>query len=165
MVNRISSLILFIFLLSNRSIAQSDTNFLYLDFLELSIEDSTENLLSFKFENATDTLSFSNVLACKMIGISRKSECRLIVTTNKSVVILENINEYLSFPEAKHFISIILPTNHSSCVEATYFNPDGAILLHSQTMRQLQSRDCIMVEAGPSGYADFKKFETNYVLD
>lgn len=165
MAHRISILILFISLLSNRSIAQSDTNFLYLDFLELSIEDSTEFLISVKFENATDTLSFNNVLACKMIGISRKSECRLKLTTNKSVVILEDINEYLSFHEAKHVISIFLPTNHSSCIEATYLNPDGSILLHSQTMRQLQSRDCIIVEAGPSGNADFKKFETNYVLD
>ena len=162
MVNRISILIFSIFILSTRSIAQSDTNFLYLDFLELSIEDSTENLLSLKFENATDTLSFSNVLACKMIGISRKSECRLIVTTNKSVVILENINEYLSFPKAKHFISIILPTNHSSCVEVTYSQPDGS---HTQTWSAVDPKDCIMVEAGPSGYADFKKFETNYVLD
>lgn len=162
MVNRISILIFSIFILSTRSIAQSDTNFLYLDFLELSIEDSTENLLSLKFENATDTLSFSNVLACKMIGISRKSECRLIVTTNKSVVILENINEYLSFPEAKHFISIMLPTNHSSCLQATYTQPDGS---HTQTWSTFDLQDCIIVEAGPTGYADFKKFKPNYVLD
>lgn len=97
-----------------------------------------------------------------MIGISRKSECRLIVTTNKSVVVLENINEYLSFPKAKHFISIFLPTNHSSCVVATYSQPDGS---HTETWSTVDPKDCVMVEAGPSDYADFKKFEPNYVLD
>ena len=165
MANRISTLILFIFLLSIRSIAQTDTNYLYLDFLELSFEDSTENLISFKFENATDTLSFNNAFPCKTIAISRKSECRLILTTNKSAVILENINEYLSFLKAKHIISIFLPTNHTTCVDATYLNPDGSILLHSQTMKTLKLQNCIIVDAGPSGYANFEKLEPNCVLD
>jgi len=125
-------LILFALLISNITIAQCDTNYLYLDYLEISFEDSTEYLVTLKLENGSDTLKFTDLSDVKMIGISRAKECKMTLTTNKSEIILENINEYLSFIETKYCILINMPKNHSVCVEATYFQPDGWILIHSQ---------------------------------
>ena len=96
MTKQIQILILFSLLISIKGIAQCDTNYLYLDYLKLSFEDSTENLISIEFKNDSDTLKFNNIAECKMIGIIRNKECRLTLITNKSEVTLENINEYIS---------------------------------------------------------------------
>ncbi len=146
-------------------LTQCDTNYLSLDFMELYIEDPTEHLIELKLVNDSDTLKFGGISDCKMVGINRKKECRLILTTNKSEITLENINEYLSFVESKFKISIIMPKNHSVCVEALYLQPGGSILVHSQTMATSHLIDCIIVQAGPTGYASFEKFEHQFRLE
>jgi hypothetical protein len=158
MKNPIKLLIFFTLLISNIGISQCDTNYLSLDYLELFLEDSTEHLIELKLVNDSDTLQFGNISDCKMVGINRKKECRLIMKTNKSEITLEDINEYLCFAIAKYKISIYMPKNHTVCVEASYFQ-DGSILVHSQTMATSHLTDCIIVQAGPTGFASFEKFE------
>ncbi len=164
MIKRTQILIIFFLILSNQIKAQCDTNFLYLDFLEIAIEDSTERILSLKFVNVNDTLEFDNPSQIKMIGINKKKECKLIITTNKSEVILDSINEYLSFTETKYKLSIQMPINHSTCIEATFFRPDGLILIHSQTMKTNPLINCVIVDAGPTGYSRFESFESTNLL-
>jgi hypothetical protein len=165
MKNHIKLLIFFTLFISNIGIAQCDTNYLSLDFMELFLEDSTEHLVELKLVNDSDTLQFGNISDCKMVGINRKKECRMILKTNKSEITLENINEYLCFVESKFKISIIMPKNHSACVEALYLQPGGSILVHSQTMATSRLIDCINVQAVPTGYASFEKFEHHYRLE
>lgn len=158
MKTHIKLLFFFTLLISNIGITQCDTNYLSLDFMELFFEDSTEHLKELKLVNESDTLKFGNISDCKMVGINRKKEYRLILTTNKSEITLQNVNEYLCFATAKYKIVIYMPKNHSVCVEASYFE-DGSILVHSQTMATSRLIDCIIVQAGPTGYASFEKFE------
>jgi hypothetical protein len=164
MVKRTSLLFFCISLFSYLGQAQCDTNFLYLDYLELSFEDSTEFALSLKLINETDTLRFDNFSEMKMIGINKNKECKLIIKTNKSEVILEGINEYISFIKTKYRLSIYMPFNHSTCIEASYFQPDGLILIHSQTMKTETLINCILVDSGPTGYSNHQTFETTKLL-
>lgn len=165
MITRTPIQILFILLLSNMSNAQCDTNFLYLDFLELTFEDSTEYALNLKLVNETDTLKFDHFTQMKMIGIHKNKECKLSIITNKSEIILDNINEYLSFIETKYRLSIHMPLNHSTCIEATCFRPDGLILTHSQTMSTNNLKNCVLVDSGPTGYSRTEKFEISNLLN
>lgn len=164
MKSRIKLLIFFTLFISNIGITQCDTNYLSLDYMELFLEDSTEQLIELKLVNDSDTLQFGNISDCKMVGINRKKECRLILTTNKSEITLQNVNEYLCFATAKYKIGILMPKNHSACAEASYFE-DGSILVHSQTMATSHLIDCIIVQAGPTGHARFEKFEHQFRLE
>lgn len=157
-------LVFLAFMVTSLNYAQCDTNFLYLDYLELSIEDSTEYLVDIQFANQTDTLFYADFTDIKLIGINRNKECKMIVKTNKSEFVLENINEYLGSIKTKYRISIHLPLNHSTCVEAICFQADGLEVYHSQSMSETNLKDCIHVDSGPTGYSDFSLFETTRFL-
>lgn len=163
MKNHFKLLIFFTLFISNIGKTQCDTNYLSLDYLELFLEDSTEHLVELKLVNDSDTLQFGNISDCKMVGINRKKECRMILTTNKSEITLEDINEYLCFADVKYKIAIYMPKNHSICVEASYYY-SLSILVHSQTMATSHLIDCIIVQAGPTGYASFEKFEHQILI-
>lgn len=164
MKKRNQLLIFFILTLSKIGLSQCDTNYLYIDYLELTLEDSKELVENLKLVNNTDTLFFEDASKIKMIGISKNKKCKMIIKTNKSEVIFDSINEYISFTETKYRISIHMPLNHTNCVEATYIRPDGLQLIHSQTMITTTLKDCVIVDSGPTGYSRFSKFETTDLL-
>lgn len=169
MKNRIQIVFLLCLLISHSGNAQSDTNHLYLDYIELNFADSTEKLISLVLQNDSNALVFTDTSEFKMISISRTQLCHLKIQTNKSIVKLENINEYISFIETKYRISVFMPINHNTCISSTYLRPDGLILLHSQTMEQMDANNnfdnCIVVDAGPTGYSSFEEFSINHTLD
>jgi len=168
-MTRLLQIILLIPLISSSiCYTQSDTNLLYIDLLEINFADSSEQLLKLEFRNESDTILFTDVSKCRMIGINKTKTCELLVKTTKSEFILQDINEYISFIETKYRISIYLPINHSNCLNAMYQQPDGLGLFHSQTVVQSKNNsnltDCIEVVAGPTGYAQFEQFDHNYLL-
>lgn len=169
-MNSVRFLIIVIYLLISLSgKTQSDTNHLYLDYIQLQFEDSTEKLLSLVFENNSNTIVFTDTSQCKMFGINRYKTCNLSIRTNKSTVILENINEYISFINTKYRISVFMPLNHNDYVSALYMEPSGYILLHSQTGELMDQGvifgNCVEVDAAPVGYTRFEEFKVKSILE
>lgn len=156
-------------LISFIGFSQSDTNHLYLDYLELDFADSSEKLISIVLYNESNVLLFTDTSQTKLIGINRTKSCDLKIHTNKSILTLENIKEYISFTETKYRISVFMPINHVACIYATCIRPDGLILLHSQTMKQMDfcgtPDNCVVVNAAPTGYSRFDEFEVNFILE
>lgn len=156
-------------LINNYAYSQSDSNHLVIDFLEINFLDSSETLEYIKFINETDTLIFTDISNCKMVAINGLKTCQMYLKTNKTEITFENINEYISFIETKYLFAIQIPINHSNCIDAIYLQPDGTEMFHSQTMEhwknQGNSKTCISVNAGPTGYTRFEKFEYNFTLE
>lgn len=159
---------LFVFL-SFSGKAQSDTNYLCMDYLKLDFSDSTEKLTSLVLNNDSNTLVFTDTSKFKMIGINRYNVCNLMIRTNKSDILFENINEYISYSDTKYRLTIFFPANHSTCVYGSYYLPDGSVAFHSQTLKSIdivQDFDfCADAYADPTNYSKFIKFVFNYVLE
>jgi hypothetical protein len=149
-------------------ISQSDTSHLYIDYVELNFADTSEKLISLTLQNKSNSLVFKDVSELSMIGIDRAKICDLKVHTNRSIFVLQNINESINFIGTKYRISIFVPANHKTCVYTTYVQPDGMELLHSQSTKQIDIHDnfdnCIVVNSGPTGYTRFEEFEINFTL-
>lgn len=155
--------------IGNLARTQKDTNHLVIGYLELTLQDTNETLLFVKLINESDTLTFTNISDCKMTAINRWKTCDMVLKTNKTDFVFENINEYLSFPEAKYRIYIEIPLIHSNCINATIMQPDGLEMFHPQTMEHSKNEgekiECMNISAAPTGYNQFEEFVYNFILD
>ena len=156
-------------LIGNSGYAQSDTNHLVIDCLELDFLDSNETLEYLKFMSNTDTLIFTDTSKCKMIAINRWKISQLYLKTNKTEFVFKNINIYISFIDTKYRISIQIPENHSNCIDASFLQPDGLEVFHFQTMEHSKNQNgpitCMSIYACPTAYKRSEKYEYQYLLE
>ena len=161
--------ILFSLVTVGRIQAQCDTNYLYIGSITIVFADSTEQLKSVTFKNEMNSIVCKDNDLHQLIGINKQKECRLVLKTSNAEVTIENVNEYISFIGTKYDFLIYFPANHDSCIAGMYTQPDGYILIHSQSMKGIrenpESGGCVSVEVGPTGYANSEKFDPQLLLD
>lgn len=149
--------------------AQIDTNYLYIDSVDLRFSDPKEKLESITFQNGSNHLVFNNSSRCHLIGIRRSKPCRMIIETNYAEIRIENINEYIAFTDTKHRIVIEFPKQHSTCTEITYTTPQNMYqnrkTFPEKPIDYPQERKCVLLETFPVDFATNEEFPRKHLLE
>lgn len=138
---------------SRYSFGQNDSLYLFID--DIQINSSTE-VLKTEIYSTSDTLLFSNPHHEKLIGLAKGDEFFLRLITNSDTLVFINLESYLS-NEANFKIYIEIPEDFDRCLNGTFIEVGGNVLIHDQMYfgePPIKTVNCVMLQAGPSSYGE-----------